>query len=333
MTSFYSRPVIPLLVALVIGIALGSKLPGYGLWAWGIIFLCAGMLLYRVVRKQGAKSLPLLLFLALGYVSLQPWVYPSFPPNHLIHYLDDRRWDIEGVVADRPLMANHRQKFKLQVQRLGHDGDLISVVGGLRVTAAGDGPVLQRGDRILINSKLRSLRNFKNPGGFDYKRYMFFQGICATAYVQGRRVTVLDQHKSHFWFDLIENTRHRIARIIADTCKGPQSAVLKALIVGDRSHIAQSTREAFNRAGVGHLLAISGLHIGIVATMAFLFFATNVDPYQPVAVAGVGSQNSGAFSIDSGMVLWLYFGFFAVYPAGRNYGLGFSNDLFVRAGT
>lgn len=268
-------------MALVCGIALGSKYPGYSLWAGSIILLCAGLLLYLVVRNRSAKSLPLLLFLALGYLSLQPWVYPLFPSNHLIHYLDDRRWDIEGVIAVRPLMANNRQKFKLQVQRLGHDGDFVAVVGGLRVTVAGNAPVLHRGDRVLFNSKLRPLRNFKNPGGFDYKRYMFFQGICATAYVQGRRVTISDRHTSHFWSDLIDNTRHRIARIIAGTGKGPQSGVLTALLVGDRSHIAQGTREAFNRAGVGHLLAISGLHIGIVATMAFLFLQrmlTNIKP-------------------------------------------------------
>ena len=281
MTSFYSRPVIPLLMALVCGIALGSKYPGYSLWAGGVILLCAGLLLYLIVRDQSAKSLPLLLFLALGYLSLQPWVCPSFPSNHLIHYLDDRRWDIEGVITDRPLMDNNRQKLKLQVQRLGHDGDFVPVVGGLRVTAVGDAPLLHRGDRILINSRLRSLRNFRNPGGFDYKRYMFFQGVCATAYIQGHRVTILERHKSHFWSDLIDNTRHRIARIIAGTGKGPHSAVLKALIVGDRSYITQDTREAFNRAGVGHLLAISGLHIGIVATMAFLFLQrmlTNIKP-------------------------------------------------------
>ena len=160
---------------------------------------------------------------------------------------------------------------------------------------------------------------------------MFFQGICATAYSQVRRVTIVDRHTPHFWSDLIDETRHRIARIIAGTGKGPQSGVLKALIVGDRSHIAQGTREAFNRAGVGHLLAISGLHIGIVATMAFLFFAAFVDPYQTVAVEGVDSQNSGAFRIDPGMVLWFHFRFFAVYPTGCNYGLCFSDDLFVRA--
>jgi len=62
MTQFYSRPVIPLLMALICGIALGSKYPGYCLWAGGVILLCAGWLLFLVVRNQSAKTLPLLLF-------------------------------------------------------------------------------------------------------------------------------------------------------------------------------------------------------------------------------------------------------------------------------
>ncbi len=271
MTSYYSRPLIPLLMALVCGIALGSKYPGYSLWAGGVILLCVGLLLFLVVRNQSAKKLPLFLFLALGYLSLQPWAYPAFPPNHLIRYLDSQRWDIEGVIARRPVMVNNRQHCVMHVERIGRGHDSRSVVGKLRVTMVGNAPVLHPGDRILFTSRMRSLRNFNNPGGFDYKRYMSFQGIWATAYIQGRHITLLDRKAHRFWTDLIDNTRHRIARIIETTGQGSQVGVLKALVVGDRSAIAQHTRDGFNRAGVGHLLAISGLHIGIVATMAFLF--------------------------------------------------------------
>jgi competence protein ComEC len=48
--------------------------------------------------------------------------------------------------------------------------------------------------------------------------------------------------------------------------------VLKALLVGDRSQITPELRQSFSRAGASHILAISGLHIGIVATVAFAFF-------------------------------------------------------------
>ncbi|MDX1709281.1 MAG: ComEC/Rec2 family competence protein, partial [Desulfobacterales bacterium] len=66
--------------------------------------------------------------------------------------------------------------------------------------------------------------------------------------------------------------RTRISSIIEDSGQGSSVGVLKALIVGDRSAISRPLRDAFNRAGVGHLLAISGLHIGIVASVAFFFF-------------------------------------------------------------
>ena len=51
-----------------------------------------------------------------------------------------------------------------------------------------------------------------------------------------------------------------------------EGAVLRALVVGDRSGITPDLRKAFNRSGVGHLLAISGLRVGIVATVAFFCF-------------------------------------------------------------
>ena len=51
-----------------------------------------------------------------------------------------------------------------------------------------------------------------------------------------------------------------------------EKAVLRALIIGDRSGISPDLRDSFNRAGIGHLLAISGLHVGIVATVAFYIF-------------------------------------------------------------
>ncbi|MBU4388781.1 MAG: DNA internalization-related competence protein ComEC/Rec2, partial [Proteobacteria bacterium] len=70
----------------------------------------------------------------------------------------------------------------------------------------------------------------------------------------------------------IEDFRSKISDLIDNTGKDDKKGVLKALIIGDRNSISKNLQEAFNRAGVGHILAISGLHIGIVATVAFFFF-------------------------------------------------------------
>jgi competence protein ComEC len=71
---------------------------------------------------------------------------------------------------------------------------------------------------------------------------------------------------------VIAGARTRFATLIEQSGSKESAGVLKALVIGDLTGIAPQTREAFNRAGVSHLLSISGLHIGIVATVAFLFF-------------------------------------------------------------
>jgi competence protein ComEC len=282
MTTFYARPAIPLLIGLITGIYLGSEFSDNLVWAAGLALMCAGLLIIFIARKQTAWLTPFLFFLALGYLSIQPWVSPRFPPHHIFHYLDGQHWNIEGVIVSRPLVSDSRQRFFLRSQRLKRDNEIIPAVGKLRVTVAGQGPILQRGDRVLLTSRIRSIRNFNNPGGFDYEKYMAFQGVWGSAYARGHGVTRLNTPKQNTLSGFIDNERTRIARIIEDTGSGPQISVLKALIVGDRSAISQPLREAFNRAGVSHLLAISGLHIGIVATVAFFVFKwalANIKPF------------------------------------------------------
>jgi len=128
------------------------------------------------------------------------------------------------------------------------------------------------GDRIVFSGRMKSIKNFNNPGGFDYKRYMAFRKVFGTAYVSTQKLTLLKRNSETGISMIIANARRKISDLIDQTGQGQEQGVLKALIVGNRNSISKDLREAFNRAGIGHLLAISGLHIGIVATAAFLFF-------------------------------------------------------------
>jgi competence protein ComEC len=267
--NIYFRPAIPLLVSLICGILFGSGLAGYEIWATAAAIVCTGFCLRRFLRKENALILPIVLFVSLGYLSVQPWVSSRLPANHIFHYTDTHRWDITGRIADEPRKLNNRTRFHLQATSLDGDGRTPRAVSGkLRVTALGNIPDLAAGDWVRFNSRIRSLTNFKNPGGFDYKKYMAFKGIRASAYLKGDTLVVIDKHPLGGFFRIIERVRSTFAGLIEKAGHTQVQGVLKALIIGDRSQISAETRQAFNRAGVGHLLAISGLHIGIVATVA-----------------------------------------------------------------
>ena len=267
--TIYFRPVIPLLLALIAGIALGSWIPGHRLQTGFIISLCVVLILFFILKQKAALILPLVLFAAVGYLCIQPWLTPKLPSNHVVHFRDTHPWKIVGVIANRPVAVRNRLKFILRTETLGAKKAPFAVTGKIRVTVSGNMPRLFRGDRVALVSKIRSIQNFKNPGGFDYKRYMAFKGVRASAYVAGERLTIRKRHIKKELGRLIDDARSSICGLIEKSVSTESKGVLKALIVGDRDSIPPALREAFNRAGVGHLLAISGLHIGIVATWAF----------------------------------------------------------------
>lgn len=232
--------------------------------------VCAGIGLLAVCRGRRSHYIPIILFVFLGYLSIQPWLSPRIPDHHIRHFTGVQRWEIFGKIKTQPLQIKQRTRFEVEVASLSAGQQTHQVTGLLRVTAAGDVPDLNAGDKIRFQSRLRSITNFNNPGGFDYKRYMAFKGIHATAYARAKRIKIISRSSPAAVRQTINRFRRDFAALVRQSGSPEVQGVLNALIIGDRSGILETTREDFNRAGVAHLLAISGLHIGIVATVAFV---------------------------------------------------------------
>ncbi|MDH4204855.1 MAG: DNA internalization-related competence protein ComEC/Rec2 [Desulfobacteraceae bacterium] len=269
---FYSRPVIPLLLSMISGIVVGAWFPGYGTWMVIVVSICAATLLFFIRKKRTPKLFPLVLLIALGYLSIQPWVFPTFPSNHVIHFMDTHPWKITGVIVTSDAKHLNRQKCILRTEFLESKSKPFPVKGRIRLTVSGDALNLSTGDRIVFRGRIRSIRNFNNPGGFDYQRYMAFKKVWGSAYVSAHKLTLIEKNVGKGVGAIISGARHRMSNLIDQIGDKEQQGVLKALIVGDRNAISPELRKAFNRVGAGHLLAISGLHIGIIATASFLFF-------------------------------------------------------------
>jgi competence protein ComEC len=265
----YARPVAALLISLMGGIVLGYQWPGCFIGALVIVLCSFALIGIQFIRHKTAGRIPIIFYLALGYASIQPWVAPHFTANHIQNFSDETRWQITGVVDSHPVESSYFKKFVLRADTLSHGEATYRVTGRIQVTASGPGPILARGDRVEFYSRLRQVRNFNNPGGFNYRRYMAFKGIWHTGYTRGSRLQVVHRESSRAATQHLNDARRAFAAFIESADRGPSAAVLKTLILGDRTAISSEIRDRFNRAGVGHVLAISGLHIGIVAMVAF----------------------------------------------------------------
>jgi competence protein ComEC len=270
--KFYHRPVIPLTLALIAGIVLGSAAPGWEGLALALASACGLGMLRGLIRRTPAAVWPLLLFVAIGYLSLQPWVHPRFAANHVSRFADSGPWRITGVVDARPLEFEHRTQFVLRAERLENERGTHIVTGLLRVTATEETVSFQSGDRLTFTSRIRSIRNFNNPGGFDFRRHLALRAIWGSAFIAGADSVAHEPQAAPGFFGPIEEARSAIARLVDQAHLGPETAVLKALLIGDSSGITPDLRRAFTQTGTSHILAISGLHITIVASIAFALF-------------------------------------------------------------
>ncbi len=110
------------------------------------------------------------------------------------------------------------------------------------------------------------------PGAFDFQRHAFFKRLGAVGFTLGEP-TLLERGEplSVSPQTLISQTRTEVSSSVREQVKGPVGAVIAALMTGDRGGIDGKVLENIRYAGLAHLLAISGLHIGLVA--AFVFFS------------------------------------------------------------
>lgn len=127
-----------------------------------------------------------------------------------------------------------------------------------------------RGDVAVFSARLRPPWGFRNPGSGGFEAYLARKGVAARAGASwpGQVCFARPGPGAPFWL----RWRRRTASAIMSAVPGQSGAVLAALVLGDRSRISPQTSESFRKAGTTHLLAISGLHLGILALILVPIF-------------------------------------------------------------
>ena len=173
---------------------------------------------------------------------------------------------IKGIVDSFPKYYSTKQQFVVAVNELQlekqaihrHFNALVSRYHGVL-------PVVI-GQQVSLPVFLSTDHGLLNPGGVDYQRWLFSRRIHVLATVDMRRRAVLVQPQPN----LLSGWRQHIAKQINNS--GVQKDVqglIQALIIGVRGQIDSGQRQVLQQTGTSHLLAISGLHIGLLATLVF----------------------------------------------------------------
>lgn len=132
------------------------------------------------------------------------------------------------------------------------------------------------GDRIKVIGELRMPAGLKNPGGFDYQKYLARKKILAIVWIQDKKKIVkLGTGKFNPIFMFAYKIRDKASGIISDTLPNkpfPCAALLEGVLLGKRSMLTEEVIKWFQDTGTIHILAISGLHVGLIGLIFFFVF-------------------------------------------------------------
>ena len=252
-----TRPV--LMAAALFGVgAIGGAHSAIPAWIWlcpGAALLLGGLALPSGRRGKAALLLAAMLFLGAWRVSAALTARPSYESAYDA--------EIVGVIGDDPVLdaEQGRAFFRLRSahvngRRLGFDVRLY-LHGGTQALSR-----LRYGQAVRLTGHLLAPEPATNPGQFDFGLYLWRNGLggYASGQLADAELSAAGFSLPGAFYELRRGVSARIERLF------PHSAQLvKALVLGERRDLDAELRDSFARAGVAHLLAISGMHVTLLA--------------------------------------------------------------------
>lgn len=175
---------------------------------------------------------------------------------------------LTGQIASVPEVAEDSQRFTFQVESPVRPAT-VHIPAKIRLSWRVIHPQLLPGQRWQLTVRLKPPHRYANPGSFDYEAWLWQQRIGATGYVRDDPSNVLLDNNTGAY--PVQRYRQHLREILTQALGAqPHRNVVVALVLGMQSELDQPDWQLLRNTGTAHLLAISGLHIGMVATLCYL---------------------------------------------------------------
>lgn len=227
-------------------------------------------------RKTDQKllQLTLLSFLLLGYTN--GFFYKEFQhQNHFSLYAKNYS-AVKIKLKETPQEKEKTYKAEAEVMAFNQNNKVQSYTGKILCYFAKDSCIrkLKSGDELFINAKLNNIDIARNPNEFNYKQYLDYKNISHQVYLAKNKWKLIKENKSLITWILFK-TKRKLQKIINENINHEnERAVASALLLGNRNMLSDEILQSFSSTGATHILAVSGLHVGIfygVISFSFLW--------------------------------------------------------------
>ena len=200
---------------------------------------------------------------------------------------NNKRWFAHTYADSDCLIVDIAEPLIKKQKTYKADGAVVSVihletvshVTGRLIMYFLDTPALNYGDRILIRKNLQPIKNTGNPAAFDYARYASFQQQFHTVFLGKGDYSILTRSDGNAFDAFVFESRTYILSTLKKYVGKDQriTGIAEALLIGYKHDLDKDLMQAYSNTGVVHIIAISGLHLGLIYVM--LNWIMNVLPW------------------------------------------------------
>lgn len=221
-----------------------------------------------VYTENNSKLIKVILGLILGF---SYGIFSAYTAKSTqLNYIPDKTFEVVGKIDSIPIVSDlgvrgNKTKFKFKIDSNNLELPITYTLTNWYNTH----DEIKIGQTWKLTLKLKPIHGFKNPGSFDYSKWLFRHGYDAIATVKAGNL--IPQETTLIWY-WIEQKRVEISQLIDESIESSRvRSLIQALSIGDKSRISYQDSQLFQETGTSHIIAISGLHIGLIAYVGILF--------------------------------------------------------------
>ena len=186
------------------------------------------------------------------------------------NYYQDSAYIVLQIAA--PLIEKPKSyKAEAFAENIINNDTTVNCKGKLLLYFAKDSTtnLLQYGDRILIHKNLQPIKNTGNPGAFNYRQYAAFQQNYHTVFLKEKDWVLLDKKNTDPLKQFIYTTREKVLYTLQKNISAGKDelGIAEALLIGYTNDLDKDLVQAYSNTGVVHIIAISGMHLGLIYIM------------------------------------------------------------------
>ncbi len=277
----FVRMFIPFALGIISVILWEKPIPNsYLLMGLLLLLLSASTLLSIPYKKRWVHGLILFAFLFLAGQQTYSLNRDDHQPHHFSKHLAPHN-TLVALIQTPPTGKGRFLQCRLEVLELAKpDTPSIRVNGKLHVLFPRDELTeqLDYGDLIRFDATILPAKTPNNPKDFDFAWYLKTQNCFYQAFVKPGQIQLLQREQGHPLLQLANRSRQHLIQLLLDNISGRhEAAVAIALSLGDRDHIDRELKAAYAGTGATHVLAVSGLHVGLVyLALTWLLIKTGI---------------------------------------------------------